>query len=396
METEMNSRANFPPIESTVSKSSIIPYGKHLLDHSDLEAVMDALQSNYLTTGPLVEKFENELKQISCMKYAVVVSNGTAALHCAMGALQLSGSDEVIVTDLSFVASANAILYVNVKPVFADIDLETMNIDPDHVESLITINTRAIVAVDYAGQLCNYPKLREIANRHHLKLIRDGAHSLGLVTPEVDLVTYSFHPVKHITTGEGGAIVTDDEELYQKLKQFRNHGIDQDYHHRHLHYYDMISLGYNYRLTDFQCALGISQLKKLPDWIQRRREIAHIYDTAFQNYTNYFVPLANRSSHVYHLYVIKLNSSIIRDDIYLILKDLGLGVNVHYKPIHLQSYYQELGYPSEICPNARECYNRIITLPLHPSMTDSDINRVITSLIGVFDKNENGSISEIT
>ena len=248
----------------TPIRETMLPYGRQTIDQSDIDCVVDVLKnSNYLTTGPKVKEFEAALCNYTGMKHAIVVSNGTTALHCATYAADIKPGDEVIVTTLSFVASANAILYQGGTPIFADIEPDTMNIDVDKIEPLITDKTKAIIAVDFAGQLCNYRKLRKLADKYNLIIIEDAAHSIGVTRSNyVDLITYSFHPVKTITTGEGGAIMTNNEYFANKMRIFRNHGIDADYKNRYLHYYSMTELSNNYRLKDIQFELGIKQLKK--------------------------------------------------------------------------------------------------------------------------------------
>src|ERR1043165_6451624 len=267
-----------------------IPYGRQLIDEEDIRAVVEVLRSEWLTTGPMIEKFEAALAALVGAKHAVAVSNGTAAIHAAAFAAGIGPGDEVIVPPMTFAASANCVVYQGGVPIFADIDRSTLLLDPAAVEALVTSRTKAIIAVDYAGQPCDYTALGEIARRHDLVLIDDAAHAIGAsdngraVGTLADLSTFSFHPVKHITTGEGGAITTDDTELAQRMRIFRNHGITTDHRQREQQgswFYEMVALGYNYRLTDLQCALGLSQLRKLPDWLVRRRAIARRYDEAF-------------------------------------------------------------------------------------------------------------------
>ncbi len=302
----------------TSIRNTFLQYGKQTIDDSDINAVVTVLKENkYLTTGPYVDSFEKEVATLTNTQYAIAVANGTAALHCAIYAADIKKNDEVIVTALSFSASANCIIYQGATPVFCDIDENTLNIDQNQIEQLITPKTRAIITVDFIGQLCNYEKIREIANRYNLILIQDAAHSFGIVNnPLADLITFSFHPVKNITTGEGGMIITNNLEYANRMKRFRSHGIDNDYKNRHLHYYDMIDIGYNYRITDIQCALGLSQLKKIDLWIERRKEIAKYYDLNLQDLNKYLVPLKVENNCAYHIYVIKLNEKLDRDFIY--------------------------------------------------------------------------------
>ena len=294
----------------------MIPYGKQYIDDEDIQSVVDVLQSDWLTTGPKVGEFERAFADVVGAKYAVAVNSGTAALHAAMYALGIGPGDEVIVPAITFAATANCVVFQGGTPVFADVDPESLLIDSASVESRLSPKTKAVIAVDYAGQPCNYDSLAEIAKKHPLALIADACHSLGgrykdrPVGSLALLNAFSFHPVKHITTGEGGMITTDGPKLADKMRLFRNHGITTDHRQRDAQgswFYEMVDLGYNYRITDFQCALGMSQLKKLDRWIKRRREIAHRYDEAFQNMPH-VTPLSvkGESFHVYHLYVVLL------------------------------------------------------------------------------------------
>ena len=376
-------------------RKTVLQYGKQTIDETDKEAVMQVLDENkFLTTGPRVNKFEEEVCEFVGAKYGVAVNSGTAALHCALSCLNLQSEDEIIVSCLSFVASANAILYCGAKPVFCDIEESTMNIDVDKIEGLITEKTRGIVFVDFAGQPCDFHRLKEIKEKYNLVLIEDAAHSIGcqinkcptksFVGSFADLTTFSFHPVKNITTCEGGMIMTNNEKYYNQMKSFRSHGISVDYKQREKngsHYYEMTQLGYNYRIPDLLCALGSNQLKRLPQWIKRRQEIAKRYDDAFVELSEYFEPLEQKYESAYHIYVIKLkleNLKALRDEIFKALKAEGLGVNVHYMPIHLHPYYKNnSGTEEGLCPVAENVYKRIITLPIFPTMTEGDIKDVI-------------------
>lgn len=378
--------------------TKIINYGYQTIDESDKQAVMEVLDENkFLTTGPKVLEFENKIKEYCHVNYALAVNSGTAALHLAVYALDLKETDEIIVTCVSFVASSNAILYCNVKPVFCDIDEETMNIDPDKIEKLITKNTKAIIAVDFAGQPCEYHKIIKICKKYNLFLIEDAAHSLGckinscpskpVVGSFADITTFSFHPVKNITTCEGGMTVTNNEKFFNRMKSFRTHGISKDYKEREntvSHHYEMIDLGYNYRIPDILCALGINQMKKLDKFIKKRQEIAKTYDKAFLKLDKYIKPLKQKSESAYHIYIIKLNLENLNCDRDLIFKSLkaeGIGVNVHYMPIHLHPYYKKkLKTYDGMMPVAEKVYKQIITLPLYPLLKDSDINDVINAV----------------
>jgi len=379
-------------------RKNILNYGRQTIDESDKQAVLDVLNENkYLTTGPKVTEFENKVKQYCKVKYACAVNSGTAALHLAVYALNLKSTDEVIVSCLSFVASSNAILYCGAKPVFCDIDPDTMNIDPDKIESLINENTKAVIVVDFAGQPCDYHKIIPIIKRHNLVLIEDAAHSFGCqinscpTKPKVgsfaDITIFSFHPVKNITTGEGGMAVTNNEKYYKRMKTFLTHGITKDYKDREKnasHYYEMVDLGYNYRIPDILCALGISQMLKIDTFIKRRQEIANIYDENFKSLNNFLVPLKQQFESAYHIYVIKLNLNNLktdRDTIFKALKAEGIGVNVHYMPIHLHPYYKnKLGTFEGMMPVAENVYKQIITLPIFPLMTKKDIEDVINGI----------------
>ncbi len=374
--------------------TNFLPYGRQWIDNDDIQAVNNILRSDWLTTGPAVEAFEKAMAKYSGTKYAVAVSNGTAALHAAMYAAGVTQGDEVIVPSMTFVATANAVVFQGGKPIFVDIEPETLLIDSTKLQSKITPRTKALVAVDYAGQPCGYDSLKEFADNNDLILIADACHSLGAkynghkVGTLTDLTVFSFHPVKHITTGEGGMIVTDNSELAERMRRFRNHGISTDHRQRAENdtwYYEMVDLGYNYRLTDIQCALGLSQLHKLPKWIERRREIAKYYDEAFTD--NQFVkPLITheKAYHSYHLYVIQLNLDRLKTrkaTIFSYLRKAGIGVNVHYIPVHLHPYYRtHYGTSTGMCPVAEAAYERILSLPMFPAMTNEDATRVITGI----------------
>jgi perosamine synthetase len=371
-----------------------IPYGRQSIDEDDLKAVNNALRGEWITTGPRVREFEDAVAAYVGTKMAVAVNSGTAALHCAMHAAGIGQGDEVILPPMTFVATANAVLYCGGTPVFADVDPTTLLIDPAKVRERISSKTRAIVAVDYAGQPCDYNALRDLARQQGLMLISDACHALGAkyrherVGALADMTAFSFHPVKHITTGEGGLIATHDHEFAEKMLRFRNHGISMDHHQRGASgtwMYEMIELGHNYRITDFQCALGLSQLKKLPLWLERRREIADCYSRHFTEIPG-ITPLRTAAdvSHAYHLYVIRLDSKLLgvtRDDVFRALRKCGIGVNIHYMPVHLHPYYrQHLGTKPGDLPEAEAAYKQILTLPLHPSMTDSDVLYAVEEL----------------
>jgi len=374
--------------------TTLLPYGRQWLDEDDVAAVTRVLRSDWLTTGPIVDEFERAFADFTGTAHAVAVCNGTAALHAATAAIGVGPGDEVIVPAITFVATANAVLYQGATPRFADVDPDTLLIDPADVERRITPRTKAILAVDYAGQPCDYERLRDLARRNNLALLADACHALGgtvqgrPVGGLVDLSTFSLHPVKPITAGEGGVITTNDTRLAQAMRIFRNHGISSDFRQRERQgswAYEMVSLGYNYRLSDIHCALALSQLAKLPAWVTRRQAIARRYDAAFSG-ESAFRPLVVRAgvSHAYHLYVIRLRGGIDRGAFFQALRAEGIGANVHYAPVHLHPYYREhLGGAHGLCPEAERAASRIITLPLFPRMNDDDVEKVISATLKV-------------
>jgi perosamine synthetase len=371
-----------------------LPYGRHQVTEEDIRAVIEVLRSDWLTTGPAVERFEGAVAEWAGAAHAVAVSNGTAALHAAMFALGIGPGDEVVVPAMTFAATANAVVYQGGTPVFADVAPGTLLVDPASIEARLTSRTRAIVAVDYAGQPCDYAALRELARRHGLSLAADAAHALGAADQGVpvgslaDLSTFSFHPVKAITTGEGGMITTDDSNLADRMRRFRNHGFSRDHRQRAeagSWHYDMTELGYNYRLSDIQCALGLSQLATLEARLRRRREIAVRYGRAFAELPG-VRPLAVRPgvAHAWHLYVIRLDAEVPGFDraaAFARLRQAGVGVGVHYIPIHLHPFYrQRFGTGPGLCPRAERAYQEILSLPIFPAMTDGDVDRVIAAV----------------
>lgn len=375
-------------------RDSIIPYGHQWVDEADIEAVVQVLRSAWLTTGPKVSEFEEAFDEFTGAKYAVTVSSGTAALHAAMYAIGIKPGDEVIVPAMTFAATANCVVFQGGSPVFVDVDPESLLIDPDQVKAKITPRTKAVIAVDYTGHACDYDVLREIADRYGLVLVADACHALGAtykgrpVGSLADLNVFSFHPVKHITTGEGGMITTDNPEFAERMRVFRNHGITTDYRQREKQgswFYEMVDLGYNYRLSDIQCALGLSQLKKLPSWLKRRQEIVQRYNAAFAEIP-VVRPLKVRAdvSHAYHLYVIRLNLEylkVTRAEVFAALRAEGIGVNVHYIPVHLHPFYRErFGTKRGMCPVAEAAYERIISLPIFPGMTDTHVKDVVEAV----------------
>ena len=370
-----------------------IPYGRQWVTQEDIKAVSDVLRSDWLTTGPKVEEFEEAFAAKVGSRYAVALSSGTAALHAAALAARIGPEDEVITTPMTFAATANCVLYQGGRPVFSDVEPETLLVDASKIEEKITPKTKAIIAVDYAGQPCDYDELKSIAKRHNLTLIADACHALGAtykgrnVGTLADMTVFSFHPVKHITTGEGGMVTTDDPELAKRVRVFRNHGITSDHRERERcgsWFYEMVDLGYNYRLPDINCALGLSQLKRLDQNVSRRRELAALYNKAFSKIeaVRPLTQKADRKSS-WHLYVVKLDLSKIRatrKDVFSSLRDEGIGVNVHYIPVYWHPYYQKLGYKKGLCPVAEKAYEEIVTLPLFCAMSDSDAAQVVSAV----------------
>lgn len=378
----------------TPVRSALLPYGRQHLEEDDIAAVVEVLRSDWLTVGPAIEAFERAFAEFVGAAHAVAVSSGTAALHAALHALGIGPGDEVIVPPLTFAASANCVVYQGGTPVFADVEPETLLLDPLQVEAKITSRTKAIVAVDYAGQPCDYAALTDIARRHGLAVVADACHSVGgsyhgrAVGTLGDLTAFSFHPVKHMTTGEGGMITTNEAERARRLRIFRNHGISTDHRQRAERggfYYEMVTLGYNYRITDFQCALGRSQLGKLPGFVRRRRELAALYDAALTAFPC-ATPVATRSDLVsaYHLYPVQFDLTALglsQDTLYAALRAENIGVNVHYLPVHLHPYYRKrFGTGPGLCPVAEAAYARLITLPLFPRMLNADAEDVLTAV----------------
>lgn len=368
----------------------MIPYGRQTIDEDDINAVVDVLKSDYLTTGPKIAEFEQAVASYTGAKYAVAISNGTSALHAACFAAGIGRGDEVITTPLTFAASANCVLYCGGTPVFADVDPYTYNIYPEDIRKKITDKTKAIIAVHLAGQPCDMDEIHSIAQEHNLIVIEDGAHALGSVYKGKkvgclsDMTTFSFHPVKPITTGEGGMIMTDNGELYKRLVLFRSHGITRDEsmmtRNEGPWFYQQLDLGYNYRITDIQCALGCSQMRKLDKFLKRRRELAERYNNAFIECDNIVTPyqLPDTQSG-WHLYIVQVKNHD-RKQVFETLRDKGIGVNVHYIPVYMHPYYQEHGYKDVHCANAEEIYSHIISLPLYPGLTDDQQDYVIDTL----------------
>lgn len=380
----------------TPVRSQKIFYGRQWLDEADIEAVSEVLKSDYLTCGPQVTNMENALCDYTGAKYAVAVSNGTAALHCACIAAGIGSGDEVITTPITFAASANCALYCGARPVFADINPETYNIDPKSIRKSITNRTKAVVAVDFTGQAVEFEAIREICDEYGLVFIEDAAHSIGTkyngkqVGSLADMTTFSFHPVKTITGGEGGAILTNNDDYYQKLVLAHAHGITHDEKlmeeapHEGPWYYEEISMGYNFRITDIQAALIVSQMKKLDKFIARRKEIVKAYNDAFSGMSEIFVQKEiPQSDTCRHLYIIQLcldKLNCTRREFFDALSAENVQCQIHYVPVYWFPYYKHLGYEKGICPNAERMYEGIMSLPLFPKMSNQDVEDVIQAV----------------
>lgn len=393
MTNELN---NIPAIEGGASvRSTPIFYGHQYIDEADINAVVEVLKSDYLTCGPKITELEKKLCDITGAKYAVVCSNGTAALHIACLAASVKEGDEVITTPITFAASANCALYCGAKPVFADINPETYNIDPECVKKLTTSRTKAVVAVDYTGQSVELDELSEHCHANGIILIEDGAHVIGtkykgwMNGSIADMTTFSFHPVKTVTGGEGGAVLTNNEDLYKKLLLYRSHGITRDESLMQNPsdgpwYYEQVDLGFNYRMTDIQAALIISQLDKLPMFSERRKEIVKRYNEAFSKLPELFVqkeiPESDTTRHLYILRIVPDKLKIDRAKLFDALKAEGVCCNVHYIPTYYFPYYEKLGYKRGICPNAEKLYDEMLSLPLYYAMTDEDVDSVIEAV----------------
>jgi perosamine synthetase len=384
-----------------------IPYGRHELDENDIQAVVDVLRRGNLTQGELVEDFGEALADYAGAKYGVAVSSGSAALHLSLAALGICPGDEVITTPITFCATANAALYMGADVKFVDIDERTLNIDPSLIEEKITDRTKAIIPVDFRGHPASLPEIKEVSDKYNLKIVEDGSHSIGSSYHHndkkyfcgdgvhVDLCTYSFHPVKHITTGEGGAVLTNDFNLYQKLSLLRKHGIDrrEDMFKKEQRIgswiYDMELLGFNYRLTDFQSALGMSQLKKLNKIKARRREIVNYYNEHFSIIDDLILPYENESvSSNFHLYIlqVKENPRFDRYDLFNYLQNKDYSPMVHYIPVHLLSYYkQRYGHKRGDFPIAENYYDRAVSIPLYPSLNDDEVENVVKNITHFFE-----------
>jgi len=378
----------------TPVRETLLPYGRQSLDDEDIQAAVDVLKSDWLTTGPKVGEFEERFAAWVGTKHAVSFSSGTAALHASAFAAGLKSGDEAITTPMTFCATANCVLYQDATPVFADVSADTLNLDPREVSKKVSSRTKAVIAVDYAGHPADLIALRELAEQHGLVLIEDACHALGAehlgkrVGGIADMAVFSLHPVKHLTTGEGGMVTTNDAKLTETLRRFRNHGISSEARQRQASgqwFYEMVLLGFNYRLTDIACALGISQLKKLEANLARRRAIAARYTRAFRELSAVIAPAVREGMEpAWHLYPIRLTLDALsagRGEVFRALRTENLGVNVHYIPVHKHQYYRErFGYQGGEYPVAEDAYERLISLPMFHAMTDQDLNDVIAAV----------------
>lgn len=393
-----------------------IPYGKQWIEEDDIQAVVDVLRGNFITQGPKIPEFENAVKARAGAEYGVAVATGTAALHAACFAAGVKEGDEIITAPITFAASGNCALFLGAKVKFVDIRPDTYCMDPAKLEAAITPRTKAIIPVDFTGQPCDMDEINAIAKKHGITVIQDAAHSLGAsykgrpVGSLADMTIFSFHPVKHITTGEGGMVVTNSKELDAKLRLFRTHGITMDESwisqkdamsdnegpcqtnpaSRAAWYYDMVALGYNFRITDLQCALGLSQLQKLEKFVKRRQEIAAIYTEAFSKSDLFIPPHQERDrASAWHLYMLRLNLEKLaksRRAMFDELRAAGIGVHVHYIPLHLLEHYRKMGYKRGDFPVAEAYYDSALTIPMFPALTDGDIQRVIDTIFKVAER----------
>lgn len=372
-------------------RECLLPYGRHTILESDIEAVVEVLRSEWVTTGPKVEEFEQALAQTVGAADAVCFSSGTAALHAAVAAAGLGPGDEAITTPLTFCATANCVLYQGALPVFADVRADTLTLDPAEVVARITPRTRAILPVDYAGHPFDLDVFRDLAERHNLVIIEDAAHALGAthhgrpVGSISHMTAFSFHPVKHVTTGEGGAVATDDAVWAGKLRQFRNHGIDTGARERQMAgvwQYEMTALGHNYRLSDIGCALGLAQLPRLAANVKCRRAIAARYATELADVPFLQLPADSADlESAWHLYPVRILPPLVRDDVWSALRAEGLGVGVHYPPVHLHPYYRErFGFSEGAYPEAERAGRQLISLPMFHGMSASDVDDVVSAV----------------
>jgi perosamine synthetase len=378
----------------TPVRDTLLPYGRQSIAEDDIQSVVDVLRSDWLTTGPKIAEFEEAFAARVGVKYAVSFSSGTAALHGATFAAGLEPGDEAITLPMTFAATANCVLYQGATPVFADVSADTLNLDPEKAAEQVTPRTRALIPVAYAGHPADLDGVLEIAARHGLVVIEDACHALGaeyrqrLTGSIADMTAFSFHPVKHVATGEGGMVTTDRADYAESLRRFRNHGISSDARKRQSEgqwHYEMVLLGFNYRLTDIACALGLSQLKKLEAALQRRREIAARYAAAFRNLNGVTLPAVRVGVNpAWHLYPIRLNLERLtanRAQIFRALRAENIGVNVHYIPVHCHPYYRDrFGNRDGEYPIAENAYARLISLPMFHAMSDEDVKDVIKAV----------------
>lgn len=383
----------------------LIGYGHQCINEDDIAVVVDVLQSDFLTCGPATAQFEEDLRTVTGARFVTAVANGTAALHVACLAAGIKEGDEVIVSPVTFAASANCVFYCGATPVFADIDPDTWNISPESIREKVTDRTRAVIAVDFGGVPVDADAIRQLCDEHDLVFIEDAAHSIGSaldgrpVGTLADITTFSFHPVKTVTTGEGGAVATDDPELARRVALFAKHGITRDASQMEHPdeggwYYEQLELGYNYRISDIQAALGSSQLKRLPEFKDRRQEIVRRYNEAFDQIpeVSYQVDI-HPDETTRHLYCVRFDADALGVDrrfLFDALRAEGLGVNVHYLPVYRLPYYERLGYPADSCPEANAYYEQAVTLPLHCAMSDDDVENVIAAVEKVIAACESG------
>ena len=374
-----------------------LSYGQQSIDHHDLAAVTAVLRSDYLTQGPQIVEFERQLSAFTGAKYTVVFNSGTAALHAAYFALSLTKGDEIITSPMTFAATTNAAIYLGAKPVFVDINPDTGNIDVSKIEAAINHRTKVLVPIHYGGQPADLMEIKKFAQRHHLSVVDDACHALGAQYKKhligdgtyADISIFSFHPVKHITTGEGGAIQTSHKKFYERALIFRTHGITKNHQQfKNMSdgdwYYEMQFLGFNYRMNDISAALGISQLAKLPTFLKRRRQIAASYDKGWQD-NPYFElpPRLTNTIHAYHLYPIRLNPPLIpyKNQLFKLLKESAIYPQVHYLPVYRHPYYRAHGFAKVNCPQAELFYQRQLSVPMYPGMDDNDVRRVVRTLL---------------
>ncbi len=374
-------------------RARLLPYGRQWIDDDDIHAVVEALRSDFITTGPMVAEFERRFAERVGARHAVAVSSGTAALHAAVFAAGIGPGDEVVTTPLTFVATSNAVLYLGGRPVFSDIRTDTLNLDPSLLTSCFTPRTRAVLPVHFAGQPCELDAIHASARTRGIRVIEDAAHALGAeyrdrrIGALSDLTVFSLHPVKHLTTGEGGVVTTDDAGLAERLRRFRNHGLAMDAKDRQdrgLLYAEMVDLGFNYRLTDIQCALGLSQLRKFDEFLARRTAVAARYVAEVKNLPGLVLPWVDaKGRHAWHIFAVLLELDRLaasRATIFAALRAENIGVAFHYLPAYWHPYYEGLGYRRGLCPRAEAVAERILTLPIFPAMTDDDVDDVIVAL----------------